>query len=107
MEEIVGEVSDPFDTAQPEIQLLPDGSATIGGLALIEEVNEALDLELQNPYYDTIAGYVLGKLGKMAEVNDEIRVSDFRIKVIAMDGMRIERLELTRIEKPPSIEETS
>jgi CBS domain containing-hemolysin-like protein len=107
MEEIVGEVSDPFDTIQPEIQLHPNGSATIEGLALIEEVNEALGLDLDDPNYDTIAGYLMGKLGRIPEIGDEIETDDIRLKVKSMDGMRIERLVLTRIGNQPPIDETS
>ena len=62
MEEIVGEVSDPFDVDEPEIQTLPDGTALIDGFTLIEEVNEELELTLTDPHYDTIAGYMLGRL---------------------------------------------
>jgi len=102
MEEIVGEVSDPFDEIEPEIQIHPDGSATIDGLALMDEVNEALDLELQDPYYDTIAGYIMGKLGRIPKINDELKIKDFRVKVKSMDGMRIERLIFTRIDKQPA-----
>lgn len=100
MEEIVGEVSDPFDTIQPEIQVLPNGSATIDGLALIEEVNEALEINLVDPHYDTIAGYMLGKLGCIPETGDEVEVDGLQLKVESMDGMRIERLSLVKIEKP-------
>jgi putative hemolysin len=107
MEEIVGEVSDPFDATQPEIQLHPNGSATIEGLALIEEVNEALGLELDDPHYDTIAGYMMGKIGRIPEIGDEIETDDIRLKVKSMDGMRIERLVLTRIGKQPPVDETS
>lgn len=96
MEEIVGEVSDPFDAVQPQIQENPDGSVTIDGLALIEEVNEALGLLLQDPHYDTIAGYVLGKLGRIPVVGDEVNFDNIQLKVKSMDGMRIERLRLTR-----------
>jgi len=96
MEEIVGEVSDPFDAVQPEIQLNANGSATIDGRALIEEVNEALDLNLDDPHYDTIAGYVLGRLGRIPKVGDQIELDGIRMKVQSMDGMRIERLEFTR-----------
>jgi len=106
MEEIVGEVSDPFDEELPEIQIHPNGSATIDGLALMDEVNEALDLNLHDPYYDTIAGYVLGKLGRIPKINDEIKVKNFSIKIKSMDGMRIERLVLTKTEKPAPPEET-
>lgn len=101
MEEIVGEVSDPFDAVQPEIQLQSDGSVTIDGLALIEEVDEALGLDFQDPHYDTIAGYYLGILGRIPEVGDEILLDGgMRMRVTAMDGMRIKRLVLTRKEKP-------
>ncbi len=98
MEEIVGEVSDPFDAIQPEIQLNNNGTATIDGLALIEEVNEALGLNLDDPNYDTIAGYVLGRLNRIPKVGDQVEIDGIRIKVQAMDGMRIEQLLLTRVE---------
>jgi len=107
MEEIVGEVSDPFDAIQPEIQINPDGSATIYGLALIEEVNDAFELKFDDPHYDTIAGFFLGKLGRIPEVGDEILVDDeVRLKVKAMDGRRIERLAFSRKVKPASTDES-
>ena len=65
----------------------------------MDEVNEALDLNLQDPYYDTIAGFVMGKLGRMPKINDELKIMDFQVKVKSMDGMRIESLIFTRIDK--------
>ena len=102
MEEIVGEVSDPFDIDEPEIQTLPDGTALIDGFALIEEVNEELELQLKDPNYDTIAGYILGKLGRIARQGDMVEGDGVRMRVEAMDGKRIDRISLTRVpqEKP-------
>ena len=99
MEELVGEVSDPFDIIQPEIQKHPDGSATIDGLTLIEEVNEELGLQLEDPNYDTIAGYALGKFGHIPQVDDVLEVDGIRLQVKAMDGMRIAGLSLTKIDE--------
>ncbi len=99
LEEIVGEVSDPFDTVTPEIQTLPDGSALIDGLALIEEVNQHLALNLQDPHYDTIAGYVMGKLGRIPKTGDVIDGDGVQMRVEAMDGLRIARLWLARQEE--------
>ena len=103
LEEIVGEVRDPFDT-EAEIQPLPDGSALIDGLTLIDEVNEHFDLHLSDPHYDTIAGYVLGKLGRMAKVGDTVQQDGVRLRVEALDGLRIARVSLTRLQedKPPA-----
>lgn len=102
LEEIVGEVSDPFDRVNPEIQTLSDGSAVIDGLALIEEVNEELSLELQDPNYDTIAGYVLGKLGRIPRTGDVVESDGLRLRVESMDGMRIARITLKPVNLPPA-----
>jgi CBS domain containing-hemolysin-like protein len=99
MEEIVGEVSDPFDIDEPEIQTLPDGTALIDGFTLIEEVNEELELTLADPHYDTIAGYVLGRLGRIARQGDVIESQGVRLRVVAMDGLRIARVGLSRLPK--------
>jgi CBS domain containing-hemolysin-like protein len=95
MEELVGEVSDPFD--EPELQPLPDGTALIDGLATIAEVNERFDLQLDDPNYDTLAGFVLGCLGRLAQVGDQVVVDGIELRVEAMDGLRIARVSLTRL----------
>jgi len=100
LEEIVGEVSDPFDVFHPEIQSRSDGSVLIDGLTLIEVVNEQLGLNLNDPNYDTIAGYVLGKLGRIARVKDVVEGDGVRVQVEAMDGLRIASLSLTLLTEP-------
>jgi CBS domain containing-hemolysin-like protein len=99
LEEIVGEVSDPFDQEQ-DIQALPDGSTLVDGLMLIDEVNEHFDLDLQDPNYDTIAGYMLGHLERLARVGDTVTVDGIRLRVEAMDGFRIARISIVPTVSP-------
>ncbi|MBI3177549.1 MAG: HlyC/CorC family transporter, partial [Chloroflexi bacterium] len=94
MEEIVGEVRDAFDKSVPEIQRLPDGSALIDGLTPIEDVNEHFGLALRDENYDTLAGFVLGRLDRIAKVGDAVEADGARFKVEAMDGLRIARVSL-------------
>jgi CBS domain containing-hemolysin-like protein len=101
LEEIVGEVSDPFDSER-DIQPLPDGSTLVDGLTLIEEVNEHFGLELDDPNYDTIAGYVLGHLERLAKVGDAIQIDGVRLRVEAMDGFRVARISITRLKQSDS-----
>jgi len=68
-------------------------------LCLMDDVNNALGIELYDPAYDTIAGYTLGKMGRIPKVNDKIDSEQVTIQVEAMDGMRIDRLRLTRIDE--------
>jgi len=104
MREIVGEVSDFLDFSQPEIQTMPDGSVSLNGIALIDEVNEELGLNLEEPNYDTIAGYVLGKLERIPHLGDVVEENGVRLRVDEMDGMRIAKLTLSRVEQkePPA-----
>ena len=97
LEEIVGEVRDPFENEAPDIQTMPDGTILVDGLMLIEEVNHALGLNLIDPHYDTIAGYVMGKLGRIPKIGDVIEAGGVRVKVEAMDALRVARLQLTRL----------
>lgn len=103
LEEIVGEVSDPFDVTIPEIQTQPDGSVLIEGLTLIEVVNQQLGLDLQDPHYDTVAGYVLGKLGRIPRLHDVVESDGIHMRVEEMDGLRIAKLSLDGIERPSAV----
>jgi putative hemolysin len=98
MEELVGDVQDVFDRPEPQIQLLSETSALVDGLVPIEEVNESFDLNLEDPNYDTIAGYVLGRLKRIGTVGDEVEVLSggrrLTFRVEAMDGLRIALLKL-------------
>jgi CBS domain containing-hemolysin-like protein len=93
LEEIFGEVSDPFDPG-PEIQPLPDGSCLVDGLLPIQEINERFAMNLEEPHYDTLAGYMLGQLGRLAKVGDTVMVDGVRLRVETMDGRRIARVWL-------------
>jgi CBS domain containing-hemolysin-like protein len=103
MEEIVGEVSDPFDAGVPEIHSLDSGAVMLDGLALIDDVNEALNTNFEAPHYDTIAGYFLGVFGRIPQIGDEIETGGVRLQVEKMDAMRIESLKLERIKEPREI----
>ena len=101
IEEIVGVVGEPFDT-ETEIEPLPDGSSLVDGLTIIEEINEHFSLDLDDPYYDTIAGFILGRLGRLAQVGDSVDAEGVRLGVVAMDGLRIERVSITPLPRAES-----
>jgi len=107
MEELIGEVQDAFDRPEPHIRRVSDTTALIDGLVLIEEVNDAFEISLQDPNYDTIAGYVLGRLGRIAAVGDVVEAirdgKRLRFRVEAMDGLRIALLKLEILPLKPAL----
>jgi CBS domain containing-hemolysin-like protein len=99
LDEIVGEVSDPFDREQ-DILPLPDGSSLVDGLTLIEDVNEHFNLSFIDPHYDTIAGYMLGKLERLAQVGDVVIIDGVRLRVEDLDGFRIAKISIQPLTNP-------
>jgi CBS domain containing-hemolysin-like protein len=99
VEEILGDLKDPFDSTSPSIEDHEDGSALVDGLTLIEEVNDHFTLSLDDPNFDTIAGYVIGKLGRMPKLGDvyEDKEHGVSIKVESMDRLRIDRVLVKRL----------
>ena len=81
MEEIVGDVQGPFDEAASEIEKLPDGSYLLDGLLLIEDVNDYFELSLDDPNYDTIAGYMMGRLDRIPQLGDMVEDREQRVQI--------------------------
>ena len=95
LEEIVGEVADEFDPAREAIEQQGDGSVTLDGLLSIEEVDERFALGVEEPFYDTLGGYVFGQLQREPKVGDTLPLPDGRqLRVTELDGLRVARVLL-------------
>jgi CBS domain containing-hemolysin-like protein len=94
MERIVGEI--PGEAGALErTKTRRDGSCEIDGLALVADINEQFGLHIDEETYTTVGGYVLGRLGRRARVNDTIEVEGRRIRVEALDGLRVAKVWLS------------
>jgi putative hemolysin len=96
MERIVGEIGADTDGEVSSITTLTDGSAIIDGLALTTDVNAQFGLDIDEHLYDTIGGYVLGRLGRRPRLGDVVEVGGRRIRVEALDGLRVARVLLSK-----------
>jgi CBS domain containing-hemolysin-like protein len=96
MERIVGEVPDETGPSSSRIAVRPDGSCDIDGLALITDVNTQFGLHIDEETYTTVGGYVLGRLGRRARMGDVIEVEGRRMRVEALDGLRVARVWLSK-----------
>jgi CBS domain containing-hemolysin-like protein len=92
LEEIVGEIADEHEPAAAEIQQHEDGRVMLTGRASVAELNEVCDLTLPDHQYTTVAGYIMGSLGRPAIEGEMVKVPGGRFRVLSMDGRRIEQL---------------
>ncbi|HEY1573140.1 MAG TPA: hemolysin family protein [Pseudonocardiaceae bacterium] len=105
VEEIVGDVRDEHDRGEPSpVRPLGRSSWLVSGLLRDDEVAEATGFRMPEGEYETVAGLVLSRLGRIPEVGDEVRVDGWRITVMLMDRHRIAQVRLsTVLDGPPEV----
>ena len=97
VEEIVGEVSDEHDRGETTGRRLRDGLWTVPGLWRPDEVRSRIGVDLPDgPAYETVGGWVMAALGRVPVVGDEVGVDGWSVRVVDMDGHRVDRVRLTR-----------
>lgn len=69
-----------------------DGSADVDGLTLVGDINAQFGLHIDEQTYTTLGGYVMGCIGRRARVGDTVSVERRRMRVIALDGLRVARV---------------
>ncbi|MDZ5660290.1 HlyC/CorC family transporter [Nocardioides sp. zg-1308] len=92
MEELVGEIHDEYDR-DAEIAASADPTTVDAGIT-IEEFRERTGVELDDGPYETVAGYVLHRLARMAERGDRVVVEGRVLEVVEVDGHRITRVRM-------------
>lgn len=93
VEELVGEVADEHDKERGGVQRARDGSYLVPGWLRPDEVRDGLAVEVpDDSAYETLAGYVITELGRLAQVGDEVPVEQGRLRVERLTGRRIERI---------------
>ncbi len=95
MEEIFGEIEDEHDSTDLIDEKINENEYLFSGRLEIDYINEKYTLELpQNEDYETIAGLILSKYEKIPQINDNIIIGIYHIKIIKVSQTRIELIKL-------------
>jgi putative hemolysin len=89
LEEIVGEIVDEYDTEEPGVERLPNGGIRAPGRTPIDELNEALGIELPDTEWDTVGGLVFNLLGHVPEAGESVRFQGLEFRTEKVEGRRI------------------
>ncbi|GCF13844.1 DNA-binding protein [Haloarcula mannanilytica] len=96
-EEIVGEILEGEE--EEPIEYIDDDTVTVKGEVNIEEVNEALDLDLpEGEEFETIAGFVFNRAGRLVEEGETITYDGVEIRVEQVENTRIMKARVIRLE---------
>lgn len=104
VEEIVGEIADEHDPRRRGVRTDSDGTWILSGLLRPDEVGELTGVYLpEDGPFETLAGLILSRLGRMPEVDDSIEINGHVLKVMRLDQRRIAQVRL--IPAPPEVVE--
>lgn len=104
VEEIVGEVSDEHDRITPGVLQTASGKWYFPGLMRPDEAGAQI-ATLKVPEggaYETVGGYMMAVLGRVAEVGDKVEAEGGILEVERMDGRRIDRIKFIPEERTPA-----
>jgi putative hemolysin len=91
VEELVGEIRDEYDAAD---DLRSSDPASVDGSMSLEDFARATGIQLEDGGYETVAGYVIARLGRIPAVGEHVAVSGAVIEVTAVTSRRITHLAI-------------
>lgn len=98
--DVLGTIAGGFDeTESDESKFVErdDGSLLVAGGMPVDEFEERLGLTIQiRPAAETVAGLVMERLGEVPNVGQSVVVDGWRMEIVDMDGLRIDKLIIRR-----------
>jgi len=101
LEEVVGEIFDEYDTDAGPSEL-PSEGGTVDGRLNFQDFEDATGIRLPPSAADTVAGFVIERLGRLARVGDVVTVEGAALQVTAIDRRRISQLLVTPPAETPA-----
>ncbi len=103
LEEIVGNIFDEYDRKERLIIALPNERWRLNGLAALDEVSDALGVELEGDY-DTLNGYLTARLDHIPGKEDcgtvlEDEKTGFRFRILSLHGSMIQWAEAEKMKE--------
>ncbi|MGW1677500.1 hemolysin family protein [Saccharopolyspora sp. NPDC002376] len=98
VEEVVGEIWDEYDASAVPVRAKGDGSVEVDGMLHRSDFEQQTGIDLPEGPFDTVAGFVVSCLGRVPAEGDSLTALGHRFTVRAMDGHRVSRLLITRLD---------
>ncbi|MDR3305751.1 MAG: hemolysin family protein [Clostridiales Family XIII bacterium] len=98
VEEVMGNIDDEYDDAEPKMEKISKNSYTLDGNYYLDDLNEELGLRMESNDYETIGGLLIDRLGEISDEKDDekqvIYADNCKFTVEAWKDRRIEKVTL-------------
>ena len=96
IEEIVGEIRDEYDVEAEPIVDEGGGSFVFSGTVPVDDMAERLDVAVERQGFETVAGYLLSRLGRVPRVGETLDVDQVTVEILDGEARRVQRVRMRR-----------
>lgn len=83
LEELVGEIQDEYDNEIPFVEETAENTYSVIATASISDINDDLPHPIdKDKQYDTLAGYLIDKFGRIPNTNDKLEAEDYEFTIL-------------------------
>ena len=101
IEEIVGEIRDEYDVEADPIVDEGSGSYVFTGRVSVDDLRKRLDVAIESQGFETVAGYILARLGRVPQQGESFEVDGLSVDVIEAERRRVHRVRFRRSSAAP------
>jgi putative hemolysin len=94
VEELIGDIRDEYDTDEHRPIRLLTGEVELDGLLNLGDFEDETGIELPEGPYETVAGFLMARLGRVPAEGDVVRYGLHRITVLVVEGRRVSRIRV-------------
>jgi CBS domain containing-hemolysin-like protein len=97
-EELVGEIADEYDLEPAAFEITAPGgdhSVLVEGVLREDELAEATGFRLPEGPYETLAGFLMARLGHIPVVGETVEEHGWEFTVVEVDRRRVEQVRVT------------
>lgn len=97
LERLVGDIEDEFDPEQRNCIEEANGGWNVLGETLLSELTETIEAKEIEAESDTVSGFIMEQLGRVAKLHDIVTFQDLSYEVMAMERLRIVKVFVKRV----------
>jgi len=95
VEEVMGEIRDPYDQEESNVLKQSDGSFIVDGSITIYDLEEETDIEFpEDRDYDTLGGFILDILTDIPQTGEQVEFNDMVFTVQTVENNRIGKIKI-------------
>ena len=99
IEEIVGEIRDEDELQKTDSIIEVGGSYIVRGRTGIEDLEQALELDLGDRRVSTVSGLIVVYLGRVPKPGERVKLNGIQIEIVSSDRRRIHSVRVTKLDE--------